>query len=201
MKPYQPFLIPGLPKDITKMSQPLRIIMSHKSVDYYTPPKYTEAARRTMGSIDLDPATSRTANETVKAKHFYTIKDNGLGVPWFGNVWLNPPYSKTRGRSNQEIWANKLIHEYNAGRVSEAILLVKSAFGYKWFEALFKKWPACLASERISFLLPDGTTPGQAKHATTFYFFGYDPTRFVKFFRVWGSITDPASGNFWAARE
>lgn len=198
----QPSLIPGLaapPNSTTRMSQPLQMLMSHKSVDWHTPPEFTDAARGVMGHIDLDPASSKIANETVKAKKFYTINDNGLNRSWSGNVWLNPPYSKTRGRSNQEIWASKLVHEYNTGRVTSAILLVKSAFGYNWFENLFKSWPACLASKRISFLLP-GTTPGPgpAKHATTFYYFGDNLDRFIEVFGVWGNCTDPKTGHFWA---
>ena len=33
--------------------------------EWYTPPKFIEAAREVMGSIDLDPATSKVAQETV----------------------------------------------------------------------------------------------------------------------------------------
>lgn len=60
--------------------------------EWYTPLPYVEAARAVMGTIDIDPASSDKANETVQAEHYYTIADNGLVRPWYGRVWLNPPY-------------------------------------------------------------------------------------------------------------
>lgn len=61
--------------------------------EWYTPQEIIEFARNVMGSIDLDPFSTPKANETVKAKTFYTIADNGFTKHWSGNVWLNPPFS------------------------------------------------------------------------------------------------------------
>jgi hypothetical protein len=44
----------------------------------YTPAQYIEAARSVMGTIDLDPATSKHAQKTVRAKRFFTAEDDGL---------------------------------------------------------------------------------------------------------------------------
>jgi hypothetical protein len=62
--------------------------------EFYTPSHIIEIARACMGGIDLDPASCAVANETVKAATFYDIKQDGLKKPWFGRVWLNPPYGK-----------------------------------------------------------------------------------------------------------
>jgi hypothetical protein len=40
--------------------------------EWYTPANYIEASRMVMGSIDLDPASSETANRTVCATAYYT---------------------------------------------------------------------------------------------------------------------------------
>ncbi len=166
-------------------------VFSHESVDYYTPPVYIEAAREVMGSIDLDPASCEAAQANVKATHFLTERDDGLSVPWFGRVWLNPPYSKTDGESNQAIWSQYLVREYQAGHVSEAILLVKAALGYKWFEDLWWSWPVCFARERISFIRPDGTDDGQSKQATAFVYLGQRFERFAEVFRGFGRVIPP----------
>lgn len=52
----------------------------------------------------LDPAATP---ENAKCPTFYTIEDNGLALPWVGNVWLNPPYG--RGITGQ--WVQKAYME------------------------------------------------------------------------------------------
>src|SRR5688572_27443923 len=86
------------------------------SVEYYTPVEIIEAARRTMGWIDLDPASSATANAIVGAKSFYTEVDDGLTQPWFGNVWMNHPFS----RKGNPMWINRLVREYHDAQVHQA---------------------------------------------------------------------------------
>jgi hypothetical protein len=61
--------------------------------NYYTPTDIIERARKSMDTIDLDPASCDCAQKIVKATKYYTEQDSGLDQPWFGNVWLNPPYS------------------------------------------------------------------------------------------------------------
>ena len=79
-----------------------------------------------MGEIDLDPATNELAQTWIKAKTFYTTADDGLSKPWYGGVWLNPPYA------DASRWVDKAISEYDAGNITEAVLLVKPADGAVW---------------------------------------------------------------------
>jgi DNA N-6-adenine-methyltransferase (Dam) len=64
-----------------------------KNVEWYTPKRYIEAARKVLGRIDCDPASSDIAQTVVRAKVYYTFQDDGLLQQWHGNVFLNPPYS------------------------------------------------------------------------------------------------------------
>ncbi len=166
-------------------------VYSHASLEYYTPEQFINAARDVMGSIDTDPATCEVAQKWIKAKTFYTEKEDGLSKEWSGNVWLNPPYSKTNGQSNQEIWALKLLEEYNKGNVTSGILLVKAALGYNWFEKLWDILPVCFARERLSFILSNGTDDGQSKQATAFFYIGKDIEKFKSIFSKYGRVILP----------
>lgn len=166
-------------------------VYSHNSLEYYTPEQYIEAARELMGSIDTDPATCNAPQKWIKAKTIYTEKEDGLSKEWYGNVWLNPPYSKTNGQSNQEIWALKLLDEYEKGNVTAGILLVKAALGYNWFEKLWDILPVCFARERLSFVLSNGSNEGQSKQATAFFYIGKDVNNFKRIFSKFGRVILP----------
>jgi ParB-like chromosome segregation protein Spo0J len=166
-------------------------IFSSESKEYYTPPQYIEAARQVMGDIDLDPASNERAQEWINAGTFYTAGDDGLSQSWHGRVWLNPPYGTDKGQSNQGTWAQRLIEEYQAGNVTEGILLVKAALGYNWFEDLWIDWPVCFARERLSFIKADGSSDGQSKMGTAFFYLGSNTKRFHEVFRSFGRVIMP----------
>ena len=74
---------------------------SSSSFDFNTPPNIVEAARKVLGRIDLDPASSDLGNTIVQASRIYTLAQNGFTKPWYrgapefaSNVFLNPPGGK-----------------------------------------------------------------------------------------------------------
>lgn len=87
----------------TKAKAQLRPMHGRIADEWYTPPSIIEAARHSMGSIDLDPASCAMANRVVKAKRYYSKRDNGLKQEWSGNVWCNPPFRKGQLRA----WIDK----------------------------------------------------------------------------------------------
>jgi len=162
------------------------LIHSSASNEWYTPPKYLDAVRLVMGGIDLDPASCAEANEVVQATHFYTIKQDGLSQEWWGRVFLNPPYGRSKGESNQKIWSARLIQQYETGNVTEAILLVNAVPGCKWFRPLWN-YPLCFVEGRIKFY--DGKrTPKNSTHDSVFVYMGSRPLTFTEVFSQFGVI-------------
>ncbi len=125
---------------------------SSKTNNHGTRADVVERARRLLGAIDLDPASSPVFNETVKAAHIWTESDDGLVRAWWGSVFLNPPGGKLRwfpndsgeggdagawrpvpknengrymgpGESSMRIWWNRLTREYSSGRVAQAFFI------------------------------------------------------------------------------
>lgn len=144
--------------------------------EWYTPKYILDAARRTMGSIDLDPASSEIANRTVQAAVFYTKEDDGLIRPWFGNVWLNPPYSKDLIRQFVSAVRNKRS-EYD-----QAIILVNNATETRWFQELFNAASAvCFVDSRIKFLDMDGKPGSPLQGQAIFYIGSYHSTFIINF--------------------
>lgn len=152
----------------------------HNSTDneWYTPERYIEAARLVMGTIDLDPASNDFANLTVKASQYYTEEMDGLSREWFGNIWMNPPYSTAL----LQRFAEKLA----SSKFNQAIVLVNNATETGWFETLVKKASAIVFHKgRIRFVKRDGEH-GSPLQGQAFLYFGDKPDRFLEVFKDFG---------------
>lgn len=162
--------------------------LMQKSFEWHTPQKYIQAAREAMGgAIDLDPASDAVANQAVGAVRFYDKANDGLLQIWEAQrLWLNPPYCKSGGTSNQELWTCKLLAEYEAGRIQQAILLVNAATETRWFQRLYD-FPMCFVKGRIRFNSPTGIITGPTV-GSAFVYFGSDSQQFVTVFSQFGVV-------------
>lgn len=149
----------------------------------YTPPAIIEAARTAMGSIDLDPASSKKANQTVKAGRIFTLNEDGLKQSWWGNVWLNHPF----GRNLNQAWMKKLADEFVEGRTKQACCITYACTSESWFQPLMNK-PQCYLSPRTNYLLPDGTVKKGVTKGSVVTYFGQFEDRFAKAFCNLGNI-------------
>jgi phage N-6-adenine-methyltransferase len=157
--------------------------------EWYTPQEYVESARFVLGAIDLDPASTEQANETVKARTFFAEADNGLEKDWFGNIWLNPPYAQPTIAQ----FADKVVAEWESGRITSAIVLTHNYTDTAWFQKVMNSATAiCFTRGRVRFYSPAGEiaapTQGQA-----FFYFGDDLNRFVEAFSGIGTVVPTLS--------
>ena len=152
--------------------------------EWYTPAEYLDAARACMGGIDLDPASSIMAQETVKAERFFTYDDDGLAHDWHGRVWLNPPYAQPAIAH----FIGKLIGELDAGRATEAILLTHNSTDTAWWHAAAGQCKAiCFTRGRIAFINATGDFAAPVT-GQTFFYFGPNEEIFSETFADFGII-------------
>jgi phage N-6-adenine-methyltransferase len=92
-------------------------------------PVLTDLERR-FGAFDLDPCCEP---HTAKAPMFYTVEDDGLSKPWFGNVYVNPPYSNPRA------WCERALQATQSGEADTVVMLLPCATDTAWFHEIV--WP------------------------------------------------------------
>jgi hypothetical protein len=152
-------------------------------VEYYTPSFIVEAARQVMGSIDLDPASSSIANNSIKATRFYTINQPSLELPWIGNIWMNHPFS----RKNNYEFINKLLHEVKEGNVKQACCITFAATSEKWFRPLLT-FPQCYLFGRTNYILPDGSQKVGVTKGSVVTYIGPNNDKFREVFSKYGAV-------------
>lgn len=160
--------------------------------DYWvTPIEYIELARKSMGGIELDPASTPEANAmTVRAERFYTAEDNALVQSWHASsVWLNPPY----GRDCLD-FSRKYLQASDDGEFRQAIVLTNSATGTRAFRNWFAGSDAiCFVNRRIQFLDPSGQRSQSSNNKEQLFF--YKGRRVKTFARIFGQVGKVVSTN------
>jgi len=190
----------------------MSVLTSQGSQEWYTPNGVIELARKTMGTIDLDPASNTLAQTWIKAKEYRTLDLTGFDpnplwskerlaselkqrsitqlkaqAPWHGSVWLNPPFDSTPH------WVTRLRLEYFKGNIFQGMLLVNTATGYEWYEELWRIAPVCCLRRRLSFVDASGVADPrqQAKKGQTIAYFGDNVDRFAELWLPYGRILLP----------
>ncbi len=113
--------------------------------EWYTPKWLFEA----LGlEFDLDPCQPVGGIPWIPAKKHYSLQEDGLKTPWYGRVWLNPPY----GRDTIK-WLEKM-HKHRNG-----VALVFSRTDCRWFHNFIVRADAILFLKgRVKFIDGMGVT-------------------------------------------
>jgi hypothetical protein len=117
---------------------------NHESENIWFTPKHLIEA---LGPFDLDPCTvSFRPFHTAKKHYEYDLGDNGLELPWIGDVWLNPPYGK------QIIPFIEKFLEHRKG-----IMLIFARMGSEGVQQLLKGGALCFClRKRVFFIQKHG---------------------------------------------
>jgi hypothetical protein len=171
-----------------------------------TPAHIVELARKVLGTIDLDPATDEAATQTIRATQTYCQREDGLHQHWHGRVFLNPPgglvdphtllqlQPKTHAKgalSSAAVWWAKLVHEYSAGRVTQAIYVsfnLESMLNTQKFGAPIQACPFCVPRKRLSYPSSCGEKSASPPGASAIVYLGPDPTLFESVFSEVGYV-------------
>jgi len=146
-----------------------------------THPDLWRPIARHIGGFDLDPAAG--CEPSPIADDRYTKEDDGLTSPWYGTVWLNPPFS------NKGLWYKRLVDHYNNGDVKRAVALGPGDISTDWFHNWFT------TSDKIAFLdgrdwyLAEGNSPTFSTQVGL-----WNPTpELVEWLHTQGTIVKPQS--------
>ncbi len=126
------------------MSEWKQHIHDDRTDEWGTPPSIWRPLSDAIGGFDLDPCSGAETSPIASAR--YDDTDDGLTEPWFGKVWLNPPYS------DMEPWARKCVGETTSRRADTVVALIPSRTSADWWQNNVAKATAlCFVDHRIEF--------------------------------------------------
>ena len=122
-----------------------------------TPQHLLEQLYSVFGAFDLDPcspSSGRTA--PVRANVHYTEADDGLALPWFGTIFVNPPYGRRLSR-----WTAKAKAEVAQGNAQVVVALLPARPDTRY-------WHRDIAGSARVFFLKGRLKFGEAKQVAPF---------------------------------
>lgn len=151
--------------------------------EWYTPIAYIDSARAVMGTIDVDPATTAKQNEEIKATVFYTKENSGLGQPWRGNVWMNPPYSQPLVSE----FCNSFGQKYDTGEIVQGCVLINNITDTAVGQRLLCTCSVvCFPDKRIPFIDKQGKSSGAPLQGQMIIYCGDRDQSFLNEFSQFG---------------
>lgn len=101
-----------------------------------------------LGVFDLDPCAAPSPRPWPTALKHIELPDDGLALPWYGRVWLNPPYEEDLGD-----WMEHMA-QHGSG-IALTFARTETDTWQQWI------WPCAhsilFIDGRLHFCFPDGT--------------------------------------------
>lgn len=97
-----------------------------KNDEWLTPPDLVAS----LGPFDLDPCSPGDRRPWDTARVHYGLPQDGLALPWFGRVWLNPPYGR-----EADAWLAKLVGHGDGVALIFARTETEMFFAHVWQKA------------------------------------------------------------------
>lgn len=157
-----------------------------------TPPELVDSMAAGMGGFDLDPCSG--AEQSPYADHTFTEDDDGLEQPWFGTVWMNPPYSNV-GDDGGRGWMWKAWSESRRDDVQAVMCLVPSRTSTQWWhDYVTSASVICFIEGRLKF----GGSEDSAPFPSAIIVFGSpdDPEAMLQRLEHWGQVVELDEAQF-----
>jgi len=120
--------------------------------EWSSPRELVEPLNHTIGGFDLDPCSG--AEQSPFADETFTKSDDGLSQMWFGDVWVNPPYS------DMVTWTEKAAAEVERGNAETVVYLCKGDSSTEWWQSGAKQSTLiCAIDHRLQFGDGDNSAP------------------------------------------
>lgn len=160
-----------------RAAQKMAVHYSSASPEWYTPPQIVAAVLDFFDAIDLDPCAEEGDPKTIPARVHFTAADDGLSRPWFGRVYMNPPYGDAIPP-----WIAKIDAAYRSREIEAGIALVPARTDTAWFAPLWSH-TICFVRGRLKFSGEDS-----APFPSALVYLGDEYTRFATSVRHLGAV-------------
>lgn len=130
-------------------ARPQNVHFSSATAEWPTPQALFDELSAVYGGFTLDPCATP---ENAKCPQFFTKEQDGLRQPWFGKVFMNPPYGREIGQ-----WVRKAWEESLKGTL--VVCLLPARVDTRWWHDYVKKGHVYFFRGRLKFGLSRNSAP------------------------------------------
>lgn len=116
-------------------------LFSSSTPEWETPADLFASLDAEFGPFNLDPCAN---DDNHKCAAYYTKAHDGLLLPWFGKVFMNPPYGREIGK-----WIEKAYQESQGGVL--VVCLLPARTDTRWFHDFCVKGEIRFLRGRLKF--------------------------------------------------